>query len=94
MSFSLNGNVVEIVAEYVEGFDEDPGLLCYFCETILDLEFDYTCIICGTLACDKHNDICQADEAERTEDCDLVTCYVCVKRHTESQHSGSVEVYE
>ena len=41
--------------------EEESILLCYYCEAGLDLEFDYTCIICGALTCDNHNDVCQVD---------------------------------
>ena len=72
--------------------EEESVLLCYYCEAGLDLEFDYTCIICGALTCDNHNDVCQADYEDGGSDCDLVTCYVCAEAHMKSHRFDSEEV--
>lgn len=61
---------------------------CHFCGKELDFEFDYSCIICGHITCDNHQDVCQEyDEDYEGKGCDLVTCYVCLEAHTKTCHS-------
>ena len=89
MHSSMTGKAYEVIRE---DFKEKSELLCYYCEAVLGLEFDYTCLICGALTCDKHNDVCQADDEEGSGNCDLVTCHVCAEEHGKSHHSESGEV--
>ena len=63
---------------------------CDYCGQELDFEFDYSCITCGHITCDNHNDVCQEeDEGYEGKGCDLVTCFVCLEAHTRTHHSES-----
>ena len=94
MQYLVKGNVNEITEEDEEDSGEESELVCHYCDTVLGLEYDYTCIECGTLTCDNHNELCQADDDERSKDCDFVSCYVCFEQHMKYQHSDSVRVVE
>ena len=51
-------------------------LFCYYCGGELPPPYDYSCIECGRLTCDNHNEICQNPE------CDYdITCYECMEAH-------------
>ena len=64
-----------------------PASKCYYCGRELDFEFDYSCIVCGHITCNNHNDICQEeDEGYEGKGCDLVTCFVCLESHTREHH--------
>ena len=89
---SVDGKVNLTIADNEYDSDENPELLCYYCEAVLDFEFDYTCVVCGTLTCDNHNEVCQIDEEESIEGCDLVTCHVCAVEHMKSHRLDGVEV--
>ena len=65
-----------------------PAPRCYYCGKELDFEFDYSCITCGHITCDNHNDVCQEEDDDYEEKgCDLVTCIVCFEAHTKAHHS-------
>ena len=64
-----------------------PAPICYYCGKELDFEFDCSCLTCGRIACDNHNDVCQEDDDDYEEKgCDLVTCVVCSNEHTKTHH--------
>ena len=69
-----------------------PAPRCYYCGRELDFEFDYSCITCGRITCDNHQEACSEDDDNYVEKgCDLVTCFVCFDEHTETHHSASEE---
>ena len=61
---------------------------CYYCGKELDFEFDYSCITCGRITCDNHQEICQEEYNDDYEEkgCDLVTCVMCFSAHVEAHH--------
>lgn len=80
MTLSMNGN----------GKHHMIGLAtprCDYCGKELDFKFDYSCLVCGHMTCDNHNDVCQEyGEDYEEKGCDLVTCYVCLEAHTKAHH--------
>ena len=65
-----------------------PTPKCNYCGKELNFEFDYSCIVCGRITCDNHNDVCQEEDEDYVEKgCDLVACFVCLKAHTKAHHS-------
>ena len=65
-----------------------PSPECHYCGKGLDFQFDYSCITCGRLTCDNHNDVCseEYDEDYEEKGCDLVACIVCIETHTKTHH--------
>ena len=60
---------------------------CHFCGKKMDFEFDYSCITCGRITCDNHQEACSEEEGDYVEKgCDLVTCIVCFDAHTRTYH--------
>ncbi len=86
MLFSANGksSIHNIVGVQVP--------VCYYCGKGLDFEFDYSCITCGLITCDAHNEVCSEEYDEHYEEkgCDLVTCFVCFEAHTNAHHSDII----
>ena len=68
-----------------------PAPRCSYCGKELDFEFDYSCITCGRITCDNHNDGCREDDDDEyvEKGCDLVTCFVCFETHSKAHHSDS-----
>lgn len=66
-----------------------PAPRCYYCGYELDFEFDYSCITCGRITCDNHQEACsELDDDDHVEiGCDLVTCVACYDAHLEAHHS-------
>lgn len=60
--------------------DIDPVAQCHHCDRPLCPQYDYACISCGRLVCDRELQACQAD------DCDIITCNDCVDLHLSSVH--------
>lgn len=54
--------------------------VCYYCNTPLDPQYDYACIHCGKESCDYDNQACQE------EDCDDISCFLCVDFHLQTCH--------
>ena len=67
-----------------------PASRCYYCGKELDFEFDYSCITCGHITCNIHQEICQDDYDDdyMEKGCDLVTCIACYDAHVEAHHSS------
>ena len=65
-----------------------PAPRCSYCGKELDFEFDYSCITCGHITCDNHQEICQEeyDDDYVEKWCDLVTCFVCFGEHMREHH--------
>ena len=64
-----------------------PAPSCSYCGKELDFEFDYSCITCGRITCDNHQEACSEEEGDYVEKgCDLVTCFVCFEAHTRTHH--------
>ena len=64
-----------------------PAPRCYYCGKELDFEFDYSCITCGRITCDNHQEVCQEyDDDYEEKGCDLGTCIVCFDAHTREHH--------
>ena len=61
---------------------------CHYCGKDLDFQFDYSCITCGRITCDHHNNVCseEYDEHYEAKGCDLVACIVCIESHTKTHH--------
>ena len=65
---------------------------CSYCGKELDFEFDYSCITCGNITCDNHQEACSEEDDDYEEKgCDLVTCLVCFEAHTKAHHPDSEE---
>ena len=70
-----------------------PTPRCYYCRRELDFEFDYSCINCGCITCDNHQEVCSEDDDNYVEKgCGLVTCFVCFDEHTISHHPASEDL--
>lgn len=69
-----------------------PAPRCSYCGKELDFEFDYSCITCGRITCDNHQEICQEDYDDDyvEKGCDLVTCVECYDAHVEAHHSDTL----
>ena len=69
---------------------DGPTPRCCYCGKELGTEFDYSCITCGRIACDNHQEICQEDhDVDYVEKgCDLVTCVACYDAHVEVHHTN------
>lgn len=78
----------------VNGKNGVPGIAgvefpaCYYCGKDLGFEFDYSCVVCGRMTCDNHNDVCQEEYDEHYEEkgCDWVTCFRCLEAHMNAHH--------
>lgn len=64
------------------------ALGCFYCGNELGFVFDYSCITCGRMTCDNHQEICQEeyDDDYVEKGCDLVTCVACHGAHVKVHH--------